>query len=162
MLNTPTNSACSKHTVATAISRASELFANWTAAQTTFLTTLKRPSGGLESKEKSTWPSWLGNSANVYWECCSQKWMVLRKKEGMIYIYFCFVCMHMLYEWMEWAKAFSPALEHKFQVIINNFARLLHGFIITNDIWMYRYVAYALKIGALCCPFFCWCWPFKP
>ena len=35
---------------------------------------------------------------------------------------------------MELVKAFSPALEHKFQFIINNSVRLLHGFIIVKGL----------------------------
>ena len=60
-------------------------------------------------------------------------------------------------EWNE-QRRFHPLMS-KFQVIINNnnSGRLLHGFIITNNIWMYRYAAYAFKTSALCGPCFCWC-----
>ena len=66
------------------ISRACEPSANWTAARTTCLTTWRKPSGGLGSKEKSTWLNLLGSNASASWECCSRKWMDLKKREGMV------------------------------------------------------------------------------
>ena len=45
--------------------------------------------------------------------------MVLRKKEGMIYIFFCFVCMNMLMNECNEQRRFHPLMS-TFEVIINN------------------------------------------
>lgn len=83
MLKTLINSACSKHTQVMEIFHACGLFAKWTAARTTCLMIWRRPSGGLGSKEKSTWPSLPGNSVNAFWDCCSQRWTGLKIRGGI-------------------------------------------------------------------------------
>ena len=83
MLKTLINSACSKHTRVMEIFHVCALFAKWTAARTTCLMIWRRPSGGLGSKEKLTWPSLPGNSVNAFWDCCSQRWTGLKIRGGM-------------------------------------------------------------------------------
>ena len=83
MLKTLINSACSKHTRAMEIFLVCALFVKWTAARTTSLMIWRRPSGGLGSKEKLTWPSLPGNSVNAFWDCCSQRWTGLKIRGGM-------------------------------------------------------------------------------